>query len=87
MGNTEARDVANGGIMSLFKHDDKKTHNESTDAAIPTPAAKHYQLLGRCINCRKEAPLYFEFGKKIAWKEIKKGCGVCGIDAGWVASE
>ena len=73
--------------MSIFKHEDKKTHNESTDTAVPTPEAKHYQLLGRCVNCRKEAPLYFEFGKRIQWAAIKKVCGICGIDAGWVASE
>jgi hypothetical protein len=53
----------------------------------PTLGAKHYQLLGRCVNCRKEAPLYFEFGKRIQWAAIKKECGTFGIDAGWVASE
>jgi hypothetical protein len=49
--------------------------------------SKFYQLLVRCVNCRKEAPHYFEFGKKIEWKKIQKVCGVCGVDAGWVASE
>ena len=48
---------------------------------------KFYQLQCRCLNCRREAPYYFEYGKKIAWKEINKVCGICGIDAGWVASE
>ena len=50
-------------------------------------SAKYFQLQCRCVNCRHESPIYFEFGKKIAWKEIKKVCGYCGIDAGWVASE
>jgi len=48
---------------------------------------KFYQLICRCVNCRRESPIYFEFGKKIEWKKIQKVCGVCGIDAGWVPSE
>jgi|HubBroStandDraft_2_1064218.scaffolds.fasta_scaffold18379_2 hypothetical protein len=68
--------------MSIFKHDEPKT--VATGHIEPS---KYFQLIARCTNCRKEAPIYFEFGKRIEWKSIKKVCGVCGIDAGWVASE
>jgi hypothetical protein len=61
--------------------------DDELKAVVPKATSKFYQLQCRCVNCRREAPIYFEFGKKIAWKEIKKACGVCGIDAGWVASE
>jgi hypothetical protein len=61
--------------------------DQELEAVKPVESPKFFQLIARCVNCRKEAPIYFEFGHKIDWKKIKKACNVCGIDAGWVASE
>jgi hypothetical protein len=61
--------------------------DKELEAVMPKEPPKYYQLIARCVNCRKEAPIYFEHGKRIEWKTIKKTCNVCGIDAGWVASE
>jgi hypothetical protein len=60
--------------------------NKTASSGIVAPA-KYYQLICRCTNCRKEAPIYFEYGRRIEWKSIKKVCGTCGVDAGWVAAE